>query len=236
MRYILSSVVDALLADDRKRFTYVEIAFFSRWYAEQTPARQQAVQGLVRVGRLVFVNGGWVMHDEAAAHWSDMADQTALGHAWIADTFGVAALPTVGWQIDPFGHSGLQASVLGPQLGWDAVFLGRAEYSDLARRVRDRALEFRWRAPEGAGVVGRDGAPDFLGLILGSGNYGPPSGFRWDTLADDPVDADPASTGYNVPDVVDRFVAASFDWATRFAGAAAGGCGARSGGDATAEG
>ena len=66
---------------------------------------QEAVKGLVAEGRLSFVNAGWCMHDEAAANFVDMLDQTALGHRFIFETFGISAIPTVQWQIDPFGHS-----------------------------------------------------------------------------------------------------------------------------------
>ena len=52
-----------------------------------------------------FVNGGWCMHDEATAHVADMLEQTTRGHAFIAREFGTAALPRVGWQLDPFGHA-----------------------------------------------------------------------------------------------------------------------------------
>ena len=41
-------------------------AFFQRWYAEQTPARQALVQQLVANGQLSFANGGWCMHDEVS--------------------------------------------------------------------------------------------------------------------------------------------------------------------------
>lgn len=34
--------------------------------------------------------------------------QTTLGHRFIAEVFGEEALPRVGWQIDPFGHSSTQ--------------------------------------------------------------------------------------------------------------------------------
>ena len=48
------------------------------------------------------------MHDEAAAHYVDMVDQTTLGHRFLKQEFGVS--PTVGWQLDPFGHSATQAA------------------------------------------------------------------------------------------------------------------------------
>jgi hypothetical protein len=31
-------------------------------------------------------------------------DQMTVGHLWLLDTLGPAAVPTIGWQIDPFGN------------------------------------------------------------------------------------------------------------------------------------
>lgn len=50
------------------------------------------------------------MHDEASTTHSDMLDQTSRGLRFLEATFGV--LPSVGWQIDPFGHSATQATLL----------------------------------------------------------------------------------------------------------------------------
>ena len=36
--------------------------------------------------------------------------------------------PRVGWQIDPFGHSSTQASLLAGYLGFDGLFFGRSDY------------------------------------------------------------------------------------------------------------
>lgn len=45
---------------------------------------------------------------------------------WLNATFG--KVPTVGWQIDPFGHSSTHASLMCGILGFDALFFGRADY------------------------------------------------------------------------------------------------------------
>jgi hypothetical protein len=63
VNYILSTVVDALIDNPERTFTYVEQAFFSRWWNEQTPAKQSAVRGLVAPGQLVFANGGYCMRE-----------------------------------------------------------------------------------------------------------------------------------------------------------------------------
>lgn len=73
-----------------------------------------------------------VQHDEASAHYVAMIDQTTRGHDFLRKTFGKR--PTVGWQIDPFGHSSTQAGLLAAQVGFDALFFGRADYQDMDYR------------------------------------------------------------------------------------------------------
>lgn len=55
-------------------------SFFSLWWRHQSPAVQEQVQQLVARGQLNFINGGFVQHDEAAAHYVAMIDQTTRGH------------------------------------------------------------------------------------------------------------------------------------------------------------
>lgn len=63
---------------------------------------------------------------QAASHYVSMIDQTTRGHRFLNATFG--KVPRVGWQIDPFGHSATQASLMSGALGFDALFFGRADY------------------------------------------------------------------------------------------------------------
>lgn len=60
------------------------------------------------------------MHDEATVHYIDMIDQTTLGHRFIKEEFNVT--PRIGWQIDPFGHSAVQAYLLGAEV-WLILYL-----------------------------------------------------------------------------------------------------------------
>ena len=207
VQYILDSMIEMLLANSTRKFSQTEQAFFQRWYAEQTPATQKAVQGLVASGQLEFINGGWCMHDEATALYIDMIDQTALGHAFIASEFGV--YPTVGWQIDPFGHSSTQASLLSYEMGFDSLYFARIDFQDKAQRLADKATEMIWRASPSAG------ASNQLFTAVFFDGYGAPDGFCYDMVrcTDDPVMPDPNIEGYNIPAQVNSYVSAVLDHA-----------------------
>lgn len=200
VQYILDTVVQALQANPHRKFVYAEMAFFMRWWAQQDEDMRAVVSQLVRNGQLEFVNGGYVQHDEATAHYVAQIDQTTRGHRFLQQTFG--AIPRVGWQIDPFGHSSTQAGLLSAHVGFDALFFGRADYQDMEhRRGRDvKAMEVLWR---GSGSL--QDATVFTGN-LPSGNYGPPPGFAYE-WADPPIMDDPRLDEYNVQERVDAFVA-----------------------------
>eukprot|EP01136_Pigoraptor_vietnamica_P025489 Opistho-1_new@7004 len=98
VQYILDSVMRSLNQNPDRKFIYVEIAFFSRWWDEQTDETKDMVRQFVREGRLEFINGGWCMNDEATTHYVDIIDQMTLGHRFINDEFNVR--PRIGWHID----------------------------------------------------------------------------------------------------------------------------------------
>lgn len=60
MTLLALDVLRRLIASDFPN-SYVEQAFFSRWWSEQTAARQADVRRLVSSGQLVFANGGYCM-------------------------------------------------------------------------------------------------------------------------------------------------------------------------------
>jgi len=151
------------LNPDRK-FIAVEQAFFQRWMNEADDDQLDVVQRVVQRGQLEFVNGGWCMHDEAAPSYVDMVDNTALGHRMIASQFGVSALPRATWQIDPFGHTATQASLLSSPLGgFSSVFVGRIDFQDRAARQNASSLETIWRASP---TLGKS-AQTFYGMMPG---------------------------------------------------------------------
>jgi alpha-mannosidase len=173
---ILDSVVEALLDNPKRTFTYVEMKFFSMWFYSQTDAIKDSVRFLIANKQLSFVNGGWCMHDEAAAHFMGMIDQTTLGHDFLKKELGY--IPKVGWQLDPFGHSASQASLLASRVGFDALYFGRIDHEDLDIRHNTQECEGLWSSSQSW----KDDAV-FWGLTGSySGNYGAPRGFCFSEL------------------------------------------------------
>ncbi|KAG2334143.1 hypothetical protein Bca52824_005323 [Brassica carinata] len=210
---VLDSIVPALLADKNRRFIYVEQAFFQRWWREQSEEIKTIVKGLIRSGQLEHINGGMCMHDEAAPHYIDMIDQTTLGHRFIIREFNVT--PRIGWQIDPFGHSAVQAYLLGAEVGAPFllvlcfVLFGRIDYQDREKRKGDKSLEVVWRGSKSLG----SSSQIFAGAF--PKNYEPPpGGFYYEITDDSPVvQDDPDLFDYNVQERVNAFVAAALDQA-----------------------
>ncbi|XP_049732984.1 lysosomal alpha-mannosidase isoform X1 [Elephas maximus indicus] len=201
VQYILDSVVSSLLANPTRRFIYVEIAFFARWWYQQTKAKQEVVRDLVRQGRLEFANGGWVMNDEASTHYGAIIDQMTLGLRFLEDTFGIDGRPHVAWHIDPFGHSREQASLFA-QMGFDGFFFGRLDYQDKAIREEMLEMEQVWRA---SASLKPPAADLFTGVLPNM--YNPPKDLCWDMLCDDkPVVDNPYSPEYNADKLVKYFL------------------------------
>ena len=50
VQYILDTVIPHLLADPARRFIYVEMAFFARWWREQNDHMKSVVKMLVNEG------------------------------------------------------------------------------------------------------------------------------------------------------------------------------------------
>ncbi|KAF9618950.1 hypothetical protein IFM89_002945 [Coptis chinensis] len=199
---VLDSVIQALFADKNRKFIYVEQAFFQRWWRQQSETLKIRVKELVKAGQLEFINGGMCMHDEATPHYIDMIDQTTLGHRFIKKEFD--QVPRVGWQIDPFGHSAVQAYLLGAELGFDALFFARIDYQDRAKRLDDKTLEVVWRGSKSLGSTSQI----FTGIF--PRHYDPPDGFVFDINdVSPPIQDDMSLFDYNVQERVDDFVAAA---------------------------
>ena len=139
---ILDSVYKELMNDKKRRFTYVEIAFFERWWRNQTDQVRDDIRMLIKENRFVFVNGGWSMSDEATVHYEDFINNMKAGHDFLKEEFGYK--PTIGWHIDPFGHHSAAAALFA-EMGFNAWFFARMDHEDKERRMNNTELEFIWR-------------------------------------------------------------------------------------------
>ncbi|KAG8550666.1 hypothetical protein GDO81_022954 [Engystomops pustulosus] len=204
VQYILDSVVQQLLADPRRRFIYVESAFFWLWWQQRKESVRRDVIRLVQEGRLEFINGGWTMNDEAATHYSPIIDQMTHGLQFLQSTFGECGRPRVAWHIDPFGHSREQA-LLFAQMGFDGLFFGRLDYQDKTNREKTKQMEMIWR---GSDDLAAPSADLFTGVL--PNGYNPPDQFCWDQLCTDaPIMDDPQMEDNNVDAIVINFLKAA---------------------------
>ena len=79
VRDIITNVVKSLQANPQRRFIQVEIYFFHRWWKEQNQQMRDVTKKLIESGQFIFVNGGWTVNDEGAAHYNNIIDQLTLG-------------------------------------------------------------------------------------------------------------------------------------------------------------
>jgi len=98
-----------------------------------------------------------------------MIDNTAVGQRAILDNFGADALPTLTWQIDPFGHSAFQGVMSGGLAGYAGVMWGREDAQLKAQSLPTRAYERVWLPSPSLGGA----AASFAGIFYSG--YGPPS-------------------------------------------------------------
>ncbi|KAF7495939.1 Lysosomal alpha-mannosidase [Sarcoptes scabiei] len=198
VQYILDTVVEELIRDKKRRFIYVETAFFWKWWQEQNQETKDIVKELVRTGQLEFINGGWTMPDEATTHYNSFIDQTSLGLKRLDEIFGNCGRPKVTWQIDPFGHSKELASLFS-QMNYDALYFARQDYQDRNQRMSTKTLEHVWKVSDDLGTE------LFTGMMVDG--YGPIE-FDWDVFGsfNDAIVDNRNSSEYNVDQIIDRFV------------------------------
>ena len=187
---VLTSLSNPSTQHNKRTFTYVEMAFFSRWYATLSPDKIATLKELIANKQFTFTNGGWCMHDEANTHYIGMIDNTALGHRFLKEELDI--VPTVGWQLDPFGHSATQGGLMTSDVGFDALYFGRIHHVDLKNRRTNAECEGLWSSSvssaAAAATLSTDESsttnnPIFWGLTGEyGGNYGGPDGFCFDIL------------------------------------------------------
>ena len=191
VQYILDSVVQELDYYPERKFIYVEMSFFTRWWNEQDQNTKNLVKEQLKDGRLEFIGGGWVMHDEATPYYEDKIDNMAVGHQFLKETFDFT--PTIGWQIDPFGHSSTTASLFS-QMGFDGLWFARIDMQDKVKRLAEKSMEMIW-SPQPSQFEENQ-----IFTAVNYAHYSAPSGFCFDIIqcSDEPIAFDPDLENYNV--------------------------------------
>uniref|UniRef100_A0A3B5MUV6 Alpha-mannosidase n=1 Tax=Xiphophorus couchianus TaxID=32473 RepID=A0A3B5MUV6_9TELE len=139
-QHILNNMVVKLAEDSRRKFIWSEISFFAKWWETADVYKQEAMR-LILGGQLEIVTGGWVMTDEANAHYFAMIDQLIEGHQWLERNL---ITPQSGWAVDPFGHSATMPYLL-KKANVTSMLIQRIHYSIKKHFSSTRSLEFMWR-------------------------------------------------------------------------------------------
>ncbi|XP_059483421.1 alpha-mannosidase 2 [Neocloeon triangulifer] len=139
---ILTNLIAKLSEDSRRKFIWAEVSYLMLWWSEQNDQNKEKLRQLVQSGQLEIVTGGWVMNDEANAHFWAVVQQLTEGHEWLMQHLGVR--PKHAWAIDPFGHSATEAYIL-KKSRMEFSLIQRVHYSVKKRLAQDKGLEFRWR-------------------------------------------------------------------------------------------
>ncbi|ULT82208.1 hypothetical protein L3Y34_011880 [Caenorhabditis briggsae] len=200
VQYIYNTVVEELMKNPERRFSFAETGFLWRWWTTTTDKNREKFKYLIQTGQIEMIGGGWVQNDEATSHYVDILDQMTLGLYRLSHTFGKCGKPVTGWQIDPFGHSREMANIYA-QMNYTSLYFARIHYLEKEVRLKNKTLEFNWKASDDIE------SEIFTGAFFND-NYGPPEGFCWDSLCgDDPIMDNEELEEYNVKEKVDDFVA-----------------------------
>uniref|UniRef100_A0A8C8VKA8 Alpha-mannosidase n=1 Tax=Pelusios castaneus TaxID=367368 RepID=A0A8C8VKA8_9SAUR len=140
---VYTSVVEELMKGKQRKFIAVEQEFFRLWWdTVATDVHKQQVHQLLQEGRLEFVIGGQVMHDEAVTQIDDQILQLTEGHGFLYGTFGVR--PQFSWHVDPFGASATTPTLFA-LAGFNAHLISRIDYDLKDNMQKTKRLQFVWR-------------------------------------------------------------------------------------------
>ncbi|NXN04202.1 MA2B2 mannosidase, partial [Sylvia borin] len=140
---VYTTVVEELMKGKQRKFIAVEQEFFRLWWdMVATDTQKQQVHQLLQEGRLEFVIGGQVMHDEAVTLIDDQILQLTEGHGFLYETFGFR--PQFSWHVDPFGASATTPTLFA-LAGFNAHLISRIDYDLKADMQKNKKLQFVWR-------------------------------------------------------------------------------------------
>uniref|UniRef100_A0A8U7M2R2 Alpha-mannosidase n=1 Tax=Corvus moneduloides TaxID=1196302 RepID=A0A8U7M2R2_CORMO len=140
---VYTTVIEELMKGKQRKFIAVEQEFFRLWWdMVATDAQKQQVHQLLEEGRLEFVIGGQVMHDEAVTLIDDQILQLTEGHGFLYETFGFR--PQFSWHVDPFGASATTPTLFA-LAGFNAHLISRIDYDLKADMQKNKKLQFVWQ-------------------------------------------------------------------------------------------
>jgi alpha-mannosidase II len=70
------------------KFIYAEMSFFELWWSKQDSKIHKKIKKLLNNGQLEIVTGGWVMTDEANAHYYSIIMELFEGHEFLKNQLG----------------------------------------------------------------------------------------------------------------------------------------------------
>ncbi|RWS09023.1 alpha-mannosidase 2-like protein [Dinothrombium tinctorium] len=142
-RHILNNMLKKLSENAKASFIWAEVSYFALWWETlKSEDQREMVKTLLDNGQLEFVNGGWVMNDEANTHYFAIISQMVEGHQWLKHNLDYK--PRHGWSIDPFGMSSTMAFLL-KRMGLTAMVVQRVHYSIKKYLAQRQLLEFDWK-------------------------------------------------------------------------------------------
>nr|CAD2137397.1 unnamed protein product [Meloidogyne enterolobii] len=139
---ILNFMVTHLTQNKDLKFIFAEISFFELWWSKQTNKIREKVKQLLINGQFEIVTGGWVMTDEANAHYYSIIMELFEGHEFLKNQLDY--IPRNHWSIDPFGLSPTLAYLLN-RSNFTHMAIQRVHYSVKKYLAQKRQLEFIWR-------------------------------------------------------------------------------------------
>lgn len=139
---ILTNSIVSLLNNPNRTFVYGEMSFFEKWYRTLNTTTKHQLKSLIKEGRFSFINGGFVMEDEAVSHYTDAANQLRIGLEFMQKELNYT--PTVGWFLDQFGHSDSHAYIY-QQFGFKYLVLNRMSTITKKKLYSENNLEFYWK-------------------------------------------------------------------------------------------
>ncbi|KAL4461952.1 hypothetical protein ABPG74_000797 [Tetrahymena malaccensis] len=168
---ILNSVYNEVQKNPFRKFNQVEVSFLDIWWQTISEQQKDTYRKLVQSGQIEILNGGWVMHDEATAYFEDMIENMTVGHLWVQEQFKI--IPTIGWQLDPFGHQNSNAALYS-QMGLNAQWFARIDYQDYAQRQQNQGFEMIWSPQQNSGE------DNYIFSAVNYKHYSPPQNFYFE--------------------------------------------------------